>query len=228
MMTPTLLIVTPCRPAWLHCNFVLSLMATVDELRSRGIRVAFAVEPNATVGRARAALVAQFLAMPGATHLLMLDADMAWRPESVLRLLQHNVEFVAVAGAYRGTGQVIHEIDEIREHDHPSPLISVAGVGACCWLLKRSVIDKMVAAHPELRIRRSGAPADEQFYALFAEMVTDDGKWHGEDWAFCQRWQAIGGHVLVDPTIELAHFVERPIGGRLADAIGPTQQAEAA
>jgi len=74
-------------------------------------------------------------------------------------------------------------------------------------LLKREVIERMVAAHPETRYTKQhvgGDSACTEYFALFDCMVVD-GEYISEDYGFCRRWRAIGGTIWLDMEGRLTH-----------------------
>ncbi len=84
-----------------------------------------------------------------------------------------------------------------------------AGTGL--QLLKRCVLPRMVAAHPELRFRtihtlEGDQPRSENLCALFdPEIDADTGAYLSEDYAFCRRWRALGGDIWLDLRSKITH-----------------------
>jgi len=76
-------------------------------------------------------------------------------------------------------------------------------------LLKREVIERMIAAYPETRYERAHAYSRfkmAQSYALFDCMIDKEtGAYISEDFAFCQRWRDIGGKIWLDTEGKLTH-----------------------
>ncbi|RYF83244.1 MAG: hypothetical protein EOO29_04095 [Comamonadaceae bacterium] len=76
-------------------------------------------------------------------------------------------------------------------------------------VIGRRVFERLAAAMPELRYIPDGtAPGHEQLvhYRFFDTLFErDTGRWLSEDYAFCRRWQALGGRVHVDARSCLAH-----------------------
>ena len=76
-------------------------------------------------------------------------------------------------------------------------------------LIKREVIEKMIDAYPDLYFHND-LNLDEEFekwtYLFFDTMQEEETKRYlSEDYAFCRRWQAIGGEVWLDPLVNLDH-----------------------
>jgi len=83
-------------------------------------------------------------------------------------------------------------------------LIAVERVGTGFMRLRRDCLERLVAARPELRLHNPANPADTNFHALFDTGIVD-GQFVGEDFMFCDRWRAIGGQVLIDPSMNFGH-----------------------
>ncbi|MGR4868902.1 hypothetical protein ACIPRI_08510 [Variovorax sp. LARHSF232] len=96
-------------------------------------------------------------------------------------------------------------------------------------LIARRVFDKMAAALPELRYTPDGAghplirqgqsapPPHYRFFDVLAE--PDNGRYLTEDYAFCRRWQSIGGKVHVDARSRLTHQGHKTYTGDFGRAL---------
>ena len=83
-------------------------------------------------------------------------------------------------------------------------LMAVQRVGTGFMRLRRDCLERLVAANPGLRLENPADPADPNFHALFDTGIVD-GQFVGEDFLFCDRWRAIGGQVLIDPSMNFGH-----------------------
>jgi hypothetical protein len=79
-------------------------------------------------------------------------------------------------------------------------------------LIARRVFDQLAAAMPELRYTPDRVPGgashlqDLPHYRFFDVLAEpDNGRYLTEDYAFCRRWQSIGGKVFVDARSRLMH-----------------------
>ena len=98
-------------------------------------------------------------------------------------------------------------------------------------LIARRVFDKMAAALPELRYTpdTAGHPLVREgqgeqsllphyrFFDVLAE--PGNGRYLTEDYAFCRRWQSIGGKVHVDARSRLTHQGHKTYTGDFARAL---------
>lgn len=97
-------------------------------------------------------------------------------------------------------------------------LMEVVDGGTGFMLIKRSVVEKMINSYPSLRYTNElmktendgqvELDKDRLSYALFDTMIDekDQRRYLSEDYAFCRRWQNIGGSVWLDPFITLNHY----------------------
>jgi hypothetical protein len=204
--TPTLFIATPCLDGNVSAHYSASLVRSVTALQQRGWRspqIDFEIG-NSLIADARNKLVSRFLASD-CSDLVFIDSDLSWVPEDLLRLASYDAPFLA--GVYQRKSR--SKIDFAVKFGSAigmdaQRLIAVERVGTGFMRLRRDCLDKMVAAHAPLRLRNPAAADDRNFYALFDTTLVD-GEFIGEDFSFCDRWRAIGGQVLIDPTMNFGH-----------------------
>lgn len=151
------------------------------------------------------------------THFLWIDSDMGWDAKDVLRLINHNYEFVAAAGMKKQDEPMFCGSFLFPMQRNATGCIEMAGVGMAFTLMKVSVIEKMMAGCPELRWHNAAKGRDE--WALFLDMITDRGLRLTEDLSFCERWRKLGGRIWCDPDIALRHVGLKEYTGKLADYI---------
>ncbi len=79
-------------------------------------------------------------------------------------------------------------------------------------LIRRQVLERMAAAHPELKYRHSftqlpqAAAQNNHLYALFDMSLDPETKIYlPEDYTFCRRWRAMGGEIWVDALSKFQH-----------------------
>lgn len=156
-----------------------------------------------------------------ATHFLFADDDMGWAPDVPARLLAADLEFVGVVGMKKTElpEYAFSPIDGDQRFDSKSNFLEVKNVGFGFVLLKRSAVEKLCAAYPELEYH--AGPTQKQF-ALFMHLIepTDSGEpgqYLSEDLSFCHRWRAIGGKIYVDQNAALDHVGRKVYTGRVSD-----------
>lgn len=199
-------IAIPAYTGTIHLGTMRSVIADMLKLADRGDRVSiFDESGNAMIGDCRGLIVAQFLASE-ATDLVFVDSDVAWEAGSLVRLVDHPVDFVA--GLYP---QRRDPLDFCCQWDSSKPeielsehgLIEVYGVPAGFMRCSRAMLESMVAHYPDLQFHCETAP-DKTAHDLFGPYRIGRVKF-GEDYSFCRRWRDIGGKVWVDPEIAMGH-----------------------
>ena len=159
------------------------------------------------ITRGRNNLVAKFLFNQTATHLMFIDADLGFDAESILRLLCANQDIVG--GVYPMKRIPIrYVINTVPNPIMQGDLVEVSTLGTGFMLIRREVIEKMIAAHPELKYRDNigiGQQYEPLMYGLFDTMIDPDGNYLSEDWTFCYLWRMMGGKVFADSGIKLDH-----------------------
>lgn len=147
------------------------------------------------------------------THLLFIDDDMGWEPESVFNLIHQNVEFVAGVGPKKidpVTEFCCHlNTDELGKPIMKGNLISASDVGGAFVLMKRAAIERMIDKHPDLRCRA----VDMEYGYHFFENSYTPSEFRTEDYNFCKRYIAAGGEILIYPDINFIHTGDKDYQG---------------
>jgi hypothetical protein len=155
---------------------------------------------------ARNALVNEFL-KTDAEELLFIDADVIVEPDDVMRLLAQSEGRDILAGMYPRRASDKNFFLDLYRDDTDSlvfdgPLLRVKRVGTGFMLIKRHVIQKLIALHPEWNVEnREG---NGTVSAVF-DFAIKDGKYVGEDYLFCDRATQAGFKCWVDVEISLPH-----------------------
>jgi len=228
-----------------NIRFMRSVLDLQTACAERGVKLHVELTGgDALITRARSVLAARFLASD-ATHLFFVDADIAFTPEHVFRLLEADKDIVggvyptkgidwnktrsaAVSGVKdllaASVGYVVRFV--------PSPTNSVevddagfgpvAYVGAGFMLLKRAAVRRVTDAHPELRAKLDDLSGDlvSEAVMIFESMIEPETRQHlSEDYAFCRRWRDLGGEIYADFRGRLTHVGALAFQGSLADAV---------
>lgn len=235
MASPNLFIATPCYGAMTHAAYTSSLLETKDVLHLEGIgHTVRLLAGESLVPRARGVLTAQFMASE-CNRLLFIDGDIRWNPSAVLRLIAATVyEDVRVAcGIYPRkeiparfpVNFVIDEDGMLNRHDECPHLIEVRDAPTGFLMIRRDVIEEMMAAYPErkCRFRENAPPEEEKFeYDLFPTPIDVDQRYLSEDFGFSRLWQKLGGHIWGDMKIRLDHYGQYRFTGDIEAAVLPS------
>ena len=240
---PKLVIGTPAYGGLVTTTYVASLLKLQRACAQR--RLDFSVlmpSGDALITRARNTLVTQFLDDPAATHLMFIDADIGFEPQSVFRLMEFDAEVcggvyptkkidwarvktLADAGIDKlesaALAYVIEFVDTqkigVREGFTP---VRYAGTGFL--MIRRSALTRLIARHPELKFERQHESPDPgagspHRYALFDCMIDPATKTYlSEDFSFCKRWTDAGGEIWIDLTSKLTHVGPMAFHGDVA------------
>jgi acyl-CoA synthetase (AMP-forming)/AMP-acid ligase II len=81
-------ILTPHYGGMCYVNYMKSLIATISRMKEVGVELHLEFCNNdSLVSRARNNLVAKAMTNPNMTHMLFIDNDITWDPDSILKLL---------------------------------------------------------------------------------------------------------------------------------------------
>ena len=224
-MTKRVMIAIPTYSGNVCAGLLEALLGDAAKLRDRGDELELAVEPDVPIVQlARAVLVARFMASD-ATDLVMVDADVHWEPGALLRLVDHQPDFVITAYPCRCYPVPQMKQFSVGERECGWPpdaagLVRTTGASLGFARLRRSVIERLVAAHPGLEfVVRSPWRGRVTAWDLF-NGGAHKGEYMGEDYAFCRRWMALGGEIWLDPRITMHHTGPGFFTGRFPAFLG--------
>ena len=226
---PKIYLATPCFGCQMSVAYLSSVLALQATCAQRGIELMVDFIGNESlVERARNILAARFL-VTDATHLLFIDADIGFRPDSVLRLLGADKD-VATA-VYPKKSFDWGKVAEKLEAGDKEPVyqmgldfnINIASAreevqdgfarvldsATGFMLIKRGVLERMTAHYrDELQcVNDIMGQSVKEYVALFACMIDPrTRRFLSEDYSFCRRYQALGGDIWADLASPLAHI----------------------
>jgi hypothetical protein len=198
-------------PAYDHkvgLRMAVSLMRLGQQVMEHGIHIQVSsICGCSVVSRARNMIAHEFL-KSDCDHLLFIDSDMNFEPESVLRLLAWNQTKPIVGGAYesRKEGKIyILSLDGDKDHVQMDAMGNVKArrIATGFMMIQRQVFEKLAEMHPEWEHKDN--TSDAMLHSFFDFKVTREG-YIGEDFLFCDRAQEAGFSVWIDPTIKLGHM----------------------
>lgn len=209
----TVVIATPCHSGKVSIEYYNSVLGSLVDLGHNKIpwRVICTVG-DSLIARTRNLLVAMFMEDKSATHLMFIDDDMKFPEWSIRRLLWVDKPVVCAAYKTRKPGSDIYTIsflegaDKQIEQDPRSGVLRIKQGATGFMMIKRDVIEQLIAAHPELKfeVEKSYDQFNEWNYNLF-EIGLRDGKYWGEDFSFCRYWRELGGSIWLDPSFTPGH-----------------------
>jgi hypothetical protein len=160
------------------------------------------------------------------THLLFVDADTAFEPKLLAKLLDFDKPFVGALYPKRPPGPLGTFVCE--EDVLPGPVtdgfLQARQLGTGLLLLQRRVFEQMAARFPELLAppspRYRSAGVREQAFQCFESLVGEDGLYVSEDFSFSRRWREVcGGEIWVCIDEPVSHAGYELAQGRFLDKI---------
>jgi hypothetical protein len=226
---PMIFIATPCFGGNVTTGYMTSIINLLQSAETHGVSVSLnLLGRDSLISRARNTLTAQFMTMNEATHLMFIDADISFDPESVYRMMAFDGDIVG--GMYpakalcwtppdkiamqepphNATLQYVGKFCEGNELERRGPFATGIYAATGFMMIKRRVIKRLIQAHPELAY--SGDHVDtpdktkRDYYALFECGIDPRTREYlSEDFGFCQLWRNLGGKIWLDVEAPLTH-----------------------
>ena len=231
-MPPHIFLATPCYGGVVTQGYMQSVIGLMRQAPADRYDVTLALlGQDALITRSRNTLLAHFLALECATHILFIDSDISFDPSLAGRLLASGKDVIAAcyplkmhywddqaehrlrggepaaAAALRYVGQLCDGPHAFREDDYATATY----VGTGFLLISRTAIERMIAAYPATRYRaihsyESAASSQLKLHALFDCMIDPETQTYlSEDFTFSYRWRALGGQLWLDTRTSLIH-----------------------
>lgn len=184
-------------------------------------------ENESLITRGRNISIARFLYKSDAEFFIFIDADIRFHPQSLLRLIEsgHDVSVACYPKKvimWDQAENAVKNSDERSLQKLSSSLVLnfkyeksqvVNGftevldgpTGFMC--IRRNVIEKMYEEYKHLMCVNDHQNKDlDEYCAIFDCMIDPETRRYlSEDYAFCRRWQQIGGKIHADVTTVLGH-----------------------
>jgi hypothetical protein len=239
----TLFVSTPCYGGICLQAYAESMLRLQRTCAINGIQMMLdTTENESLVHRARNLAVARFMQKTQATHFLFIDADIHFDPEAVIRLIRsgHDVAVAAYpkkcimweqADAYVKSGKEGRDLARVaaslvmnfkyQQTQIRDGFAEVLDGPTGFMLIKRDVFKKMEAKYPELNCVNDHQNRDlDTYHACFDCMIDPDSKRYlSEDYAFCRRWQMMGGQIYADVLTVLGHVGNLRFQGTLEERL---------
>ena len=228
---PSVFLSTPCYGGLCLEGYAESLIRLQRTCAENGIEIVLdTTENESLVQRARNLSIARFLLENKQDFFMFIDADIHFDPTSVVRLIKSGHD-IAVAAYPKKAVMWEQTEDAIKKGDtrDPSrmssslvlnfkyqntPLVNgfaeVLDGPTGFMLIKRDVIQRMYDHYrPTLACvndhQNRGTLTD--YVAIFDCMIDPESKRYlSEDYAFCRRWQQMGGKIYADCMTTLGHI----------------------
>jgi hypothetical protein len=244
MNAPCIFLSTPCYGGLCLKVYAESVTRLQEACTRYGVQLMLdTTENESLVHRARNISVGRFLQKTQATHFMFIDADINFDAESVIRLLAsgHDVSCAVYpkkvvmwdqAEQAIATGKDIARASaslvmnfKYTQTKIVNGFAEVLDGPTGFMLIKREVFIKMMERYPELNCKNDHQNRDfEDYCAVFDCMIDPvSRRYLSEDYAFCRRWQQMGGKIYADVTTTLGHVGNLRFYGKLEDRLKNTK-----
>lgn len=229
---------TPCYGGLCLEKYMTSIIKLQIRLIKEGIQLMIdTTENESLVHRARNVAIGRFMQKTDAEYFMFIDADVDFDPESVVRLVKsgHDVSVAIYPKKVVMWDQAKRAAEE--GDDRNMAMLSsslVANIGATrrpvengfvevldgptgFMVISRGALKKMHEHYTDLDCVNDHQNRDfDKYCAVFDCMIDPDSKRYlSEDYAFCRRWQKIGGKIYADCYTTLGHVGNLPFSGSL-------------
>jgi hypothetical protein len=173
---------------------------------------------------------------------MFIDADIEFDPRSVLRLVNSGHDVAVAAYPKKGimwdqaaqsilsgdtrdpsrlSASLVMNFKEDSDNIVKDGFVEVLDGPTGFMLIKRSVVEAMYKHYPELNCVNDHLNRDLDTYcAIFDCMIDPESRRYlSEDYAFCRRWQQMGGKIHADVTTTLGHVGNIRFVGSLHKAL---------
>lgn len=227
---------TPCYGGLCLEKYMTSIIKLQLRLIREGIQLMLdTTENESLVHRARNVAIGRFMQKTDADYFMFIDADIDFDAESVVRLVKsgHDVSVAVYPKKVVMWDQAKKAVEDGDERNMAMLSSSlVANIGAHrrsvengfvelldgptgFMVISRGALDKMHEHFTELKCKNDHQNRDfDEYCAVFDCMIDPESRRYlSEDYAFCRRWQQIGGKIYADIHTTLGHVGNLPFSG---------------
>lgn len=195
-------VATPLYAAQTHCMFTHSLLVSQLDCLMRGIFIEWMPAPGfSLVQFARDYLTYLFLKDESFTHILWADSDLAWRPDSIRRLVDRNLD--VVGGVYTTKSPTNPIYPYISEGPVVDGLQEVSKLPGGFLLISRKAMEAVAAKCRKHKMEHDGV---EMVVPYVFELLLNGEDLSGEDYVLCSRLRDAGFKVYAETDIDFTHM----------------------
>ena len=187
------------------------------------------------IQRGRNTVAHHFMNLPDATHLLFIDADIKFRTQDIVRMIQADKSLIVGPVGLKGynweeirqaavngeddigrTGGVfnINKLPGIDMVDENTPFEIEHG-GNAFMMIRRDVFETLKPHTPIYTNGGRSLPDDVEIYDYFrVEINKDTNHLLSEDYFLCHSYRQLGGKVWCAPWVETGHFGSHLFNGK--------------
>lgn len=233
---------TPCYGGLCLEPYLTSILKLQIALIREGIQLMIdTTENESLVHRARNVSVGRFMQKTDCEYFMFIDADVHFEADAVVRLIKsgHDISVSCYPKKIVMWDQAAELVKQGDTRD-PAKMASslVVNFGARnrpiqdgfieildgptgFMMIKRDVFERMEKEYPDLMCKNDHQNRDfDDYCAVFDCMIDPVSKRYlSEDYAFCRRWQQMGGKIWADINTSLGHVGNLPFSTCLEDRI---------
>lgn len=245
---PSLFVTTPTIGG-LKANYFISAVKLMNEFNKRQQHLSFMPhEGNSLIQAARNVCIREFM-KHGASHCLLVDDDIGFEPESVMKMIESGYDFCAGAVPLRRLNfeAINHVVKNCGVRDNlerfgvrynvniqesgskPGEIdirtddgsMKVSFAGTAFLVVTRKAIQKMIDECHGLNWYYDVQGNNDKTWDLFQPLIDDKHELNGEDVSFCKRWKSIGGEIRCWPDMKFSHHGPITLEGNFMTALIP-------
>ena len=211
----SLLIAIPCYGGQLCSETISGIYKLTKHLERVNIfNELLLVANESLITHGRSTIANIFMNDTNHTHLMMIDADVGFQPEDVIKLLELEVDFSSACYPMKVLPDQYNFSIINKEFNADHTAIVVSKIGAGFNLVTRKVFEDIATKYPQLKYipidksigyKVSEARRDNSF--AYFETYIDPNTKHliSEDFAFNIRYNSTGGRIWMHLGVKLTH-----------------------
>ena len=231
-----LVIGTPMYGGMCTSEYTQSLLNLSESANKSGVKLTTIFLGNESlIQRGRNTIAHHFMNLPDATHLLFIDADIKFRVEDIVKMIQADKSLIIGPVALKGynwdeirqaavngeddigrTGGVfnINHLPGIDMVDENEPFEIEYG-GNAFMMIRRDVFETLKPHTPIYTNGGRSLPDGVEIFDYFrVEINKDTNHLLSEDYFLCHSYRQVGGKVWCAPWVETGHFGSHLFNGK--------------
>ena len=231
-----LVIGTPMYGGMCTSEYTQSLLNLSESANKSNVKLTTIFLGNESlIQRGRNTIAHHFMELPDATHLLFIDADIKFRTEDIVRMIQADKSLIIGPVGLKGynwdeirqaaingeddigrTGGVfnINKLPGIDMVDENTPFEIEHG-GNAFMMIRRDVFETLKPHTPIYTNGGRSLPDGVEIYDYFrVEINKDTNHLLSEDYFLCHSYRQLGGKVWCAPWVETGHFGSHLFNGK--------------
>ena len=225
MNKPKLQVAMPCYDS-VKINTMLSLVKLSTQLAKSSVKFNINTLKSPYISYARNMLTAHFTASDD-DYLLFVDADVEFEPECALRMLIAEKDIICTP--YRIKTNDPNDVkyttsvpDNSDVPILPGGIVEILQGPSGMMMIHRRVFEKLMKDRPDLEIKtdqhKNLFPNDMKVFS-FWDCTFKDGKWTGDDIAFCDLARENGFKLYANIESEMTHHGSYGYKGKFGDGL---------